>query len=175
MMTRRFARALLLLALHPCLPVRAADIDARVVGVVDGDTVTVIDAAQTRRTFRIAGIDAPDRTQPFGDRAQQQLAALVSGMQVRIETRPGTVGAEARAKIWAAPSNGSCKGESCPKTLDVGFAMLSLGMAWSSGNRTADTTPEERAQYEQAEFQAKIRRVGLWASKNPRPPWESRP
>lgn len=175
MTLRRRAHALLLVALCPGASARAADIDARVIAVADGDTVIVIDAARTRHTFQLAGIDAPDRTQPFGDRAQQQLAALVSGMPVRIETRPGIGDARERAKIWTTPPNGQCRGNRCPKTLDVAFAMLSLGMAWATGGRTADTTPEERAQYAQAEFQAKIRRIGLWAGKNPRPPWESRP
>jgi endonuclease YncB( thermonuclease family) len=49
----------------------AAVIHGRVVGVSDGDTVKVLDAAQRLYTVRLMGIDAPEKTQPFGQRSKQ--------------------------------------------------------------------------------------------------------
>ena len=38
----------------------------KVVGVADGDTVTVLDAQQRRHRIRLLGIDAPEQNQAFG-------------------------------------------------------------------------------------------------------------
>ena len=44
----------------------AASIEGRVVGVADGDTITVLDADKSRHKIRLAGIDAPEKKQAFG-------------------------------------------------------------------------------------------------------------
>ena len=36
----------------------------RVVGVADGDTITVLDAANQQHKIRLGGIDAPEKNQP---------------------------------------------------------------------------------------------------------------
>jgi endonuclease YncB( thermonuclease family) len=48
-----------------------------VVGVSDGDTITVLDDAKVQHKIRFAGIDAPEKGQPFGERSKQNLSALV--------------------------------------------------------------------------------------------------
>jgi endonuclease YncB( thermonuclease family) len=37
----------------------------RVIGVADGDTVTILDARLTQHRVRLAGIDAPERRQQY--------------------------------------------------------------------------------------------------------------
>lgn len=55
----------LLLGLAMGCSLASADVlDGRVVGVTDGDTVTVIDAAKTEYKIRVAGIDAPEKAMP---------------------------------------------------------------------------------------------------------------
>lgn len=78
---------------HACLVVlslwltcNAATIDGRVVGVADGDTVTVLDADKVRHKIRLSGIDAPEKKQPFGQRSKQSLSDLVFGMAVTVES-----------------------------------------------------------------------------------------
>jgi endonuclease YncB( thermonuclease family) len=44
----------------------------RVVGVSDGDTITVLDDAKTQHKVRFAGIDAPEKGQAFGERSKQK-------------------------------------------------------------------------------------------------------
>lgn len=50
--------------------------EGRVVGVSDGDTLTVLDSAKVQQRVRLAGCDAPGRRQPFSERAKQNLSAL---------------------------------------------------------------------------------------------------
>ena len=61
----------LLLAALACV---AATIEGRVVGVADGDTITVIDDNKVQHKIRLAGIDAPEKKQPFGQRSKQSLS-----------------------------------------------------------------------------------------------------
>ena len=46
----------------------AETITGRVVGIADGDTVTVLDAAKVQYQIRLSGIDAPEMAQAFGNR-----------------------------------------------------------------------------------------------------------
>ncbi|MDH3315935.1 MAG: thermonuclease family protein [Gammaproteobacteria bacterium] len=58
----------------------AAEIVGRVVRVADGDTITVLDATKEQHKIRFAGIDAPERKQPFANRQEQNLARYVPGI-----------------------------------------------------------------------------------------------
>jgi endonuclease YncB( thermonuclease family) len=60
-------------------------VEGRVVGVSDGDTITVLDDAKAPHKIRFAGINAPENGQAFGERAKQSLSALV--FQKRVEAR----------------------------------------------------------------------------------------
>ena len=53
--------------------------------IVDGDTLVVLDAANTQTKIRLAGIDCPERKQPFGQRAKQALSDYVFNQQVTVE------------------------------------------------------------------------------------------
>ena len=50
----------------------AYEITGRVVGVADGDTLTILDATNTQHKIRLADIDAPESGQPYGNRAKQR-------------------------------------------------------------------------------------------------------
>ena len=62
----------------------AAEITGRVVGITDGDTLTVLDEARRQTKVRLAEIDAPESHQPYGSRAKQALSELVFGRDVRV-------------------------------------------------------------------------------------------
>lgn len=47
-------------------------------------------------------------------------------------------------------------------------------MAWWHRQYVSEQTTQQRAEYEQAEFNAKIRLLRLCNSKNPLPPWDWR-
>ncbi|MDB0198866.1 nuclease, partial [Acinetobacter baumannii] len=62
-----------------------ADFVAKVVGVTDGDTITVLDAQKNQVRIRLANIDAPEKNQPFGSRSKQALSDLVFNKYVYIK------------------------------------------------------------------------------------------
>jgi micrococcal nuclease len=68
------------------LPVSAlaADYPARVVGVTDGDTLTVLTAGKKQVKIRLHGIDAPETGQDYGQRAKQAASELAFGKEVTI-------------------------------------------------------------------------------------------
>ena len=97
------------------------------------------------------------------------LNAMAAGQAVRLENLTESNG-RWQATVWGASADSPCRGIDCRKTLDLGLAQLARGMAWHD-RRAAGQAPQALGQYEHAEFEAKIRRIGLWAGKNPAPPW----
>ena len=57
----------------------------KVVGVSDGDTFTAINRDNLRLKFRIAGIDAPERRQPFSNVAKRALSDMIHGKTVVVD------------------------------------------------------------------------------------------
>lgn len=148
----------LFLLLVAAVAAHAETIDGRVYSVVDGDTLMVLDGANQQRKIRLIGIDAPALTQEFGQNARTALSALAANQVVTADCR--------------ADSTDLCRVRIGGK--DVALELVRTGMAWWNPQHTAWQSPEERADYQQAEFNAKIRRFGLWNSKNPVPPWQWR-
>ncbi len=147
----------------------------RVVAIADGDTLTVLDASNAQHKIRLAGIDAPEKAQPFGQRSRQNLGALAFGKDVKVEWNKRDRYGRTVGKVWVESPDAPCRGKpDCPKTLDVGLAQLTQGLAWWYRTYANEQSPEDQGRYEHAEFEAKIRRAGLWAEKNPVPPWEWR-
>ena len=147
----------------------------RVVLIADGDTITVLDAASNQHNIRLMGIDAPEKTQAFGNRSQSNLGALLSGQEVAVEwigrDRTGLI----VGKVLVAPEDSACRlRPNCPKTVDAGLQQVRDGMAWWHHQTVNEQTPNDRAAYQQAEFDAKVYRRGLWSDTNPVPPWQWR-
>ena len=63
-----------------------ADFTGNVVGIADGDTITVLDADKVQHKIRLTGIDAPEKKQPFGNRSKQSLSDMVFNKTVTVET-----------------------------------------------------------------------------------------
>ena len=72
----------IVLCLATC--VQAADLRGRVVAVSDGDTVTVLDAERHQHKVRLAGIDAPEKAEPFGQALNISLADQIFGREVAV-------------------------------------------------------------------------------------------
>ena len=79
-------RIIVTVALALACTVNAATITGQVVGVADGDTITVLDADKIQHKIQLAGIDAPGKKQAFGQRSKEGLSDLVFAKQVTIET-----------------------------------------------------------------------------------------
>src|SRR5687768_17174065 len=68
-------------------PVQVKTFGRKVVGVADGDTLTVVTRSKRQHKIRLAGIDAPEKQQPFGERSKQSLSDLCFGKQAEVTTR----------------------------------------------------------------------------------------
>ena len=148
-----------------------ADFTGKVVAVADGDTITVLrDHEQVK--IRLAGIDAPEKAQPFGERAKQNMSRLVFGKEVRVDDRKKDRYGRTIGRVWVASDE--CRQVDCPKTLDAGMALLTVGLAWHYKRFENEQPPEEREQYSLAEDEAHAKRAGLWRDAEPVAPWDWR-
>ena len=57
---------------------------AKVIAVLDGDTV-LVKRAKGLVKIRMVGIDAPEKAQTFGDTSKRSLSDMVMGKQVTIQ------------------------------------------------------------------------------------------
>ncbi len=146
-------------------------INGRVVSVADGDTLTILDPANNvQHKIRLAGIDAPEKRQPFGQRSRQHLGHLAhrkdaTALCSKIDRYRRRV-----CKVMVQPPD--CP--TCDKTLDIGLAQVAVGGAWWYREYAKEQSSGDRQQYESAEQEARGKRLGLWVEKKPVPPWEWR-
>lgn len=78
-------KALVSLLLTLACAAHAETVTGRVLGVADGDTITVLDADKVQHKIRLAGIDAPKRKQAFGNRSKESLSGLAFDKTVNVE------------------------------------------------------------------------------------------
>jgi endonuclease YncB( thermonuclease family) len=131
-----------------------ADFSGRVVGVADGDSITVLRDREPVKV-RLADIDAPERAQPFGNQSRQALEALVKGQEVRVVERGRDRFHRILGKVY--------RGE-----LDVNAEQVRQGMAWVLRQYARNATLDS------IEAEAREQKRGLWRESGPVPPWEWR-
>lgn len=127
----------------------------RVVAVRDGDTIELLDAGRELHVIRLAHIDTPERSQPFGNRAKQFTAALVGGKTVKVE-------------VTDRDRYGRLVGVVYLEGTNVNLRIVENGYAWWYRQYSREVT------YGRSELDAFERRSGLWADPRPVPPWEWR-
>lgn len=133
----------------------------QVVDVMDGDTVFVQDNSRTSRKIWLAGIDAPELGQRFGEESRSSLIQLVLGKPVDVEylrrDRYGRI-------IGRLIKNGQ----------DINLLQISSGNAWYFAPQNDELTRQHHAIYQSAEQNAKAQKLGLWSFPSPTPPWKHR-
>ncbi|MDB0284727.1 nuclease, partial [Acinetobacter baumannii] len=125
-----------------------ADFVAKVVGVTDGDTITVLDAQKNQVRIRLANIDAPEKNQPFGSRSKQALSDLVFNKYVYIKES----GFDKHNRMIATVMKGNDP---------INRIMVKDGFAWAYKEYLNDPIILNLETY------AKKNRVGLWQDPNP--------
>lgn len=60
-------------------------LSGKVIKITDGDTITVLDRSNQQHKIRLAGIDAPERNQPYGKASKKYLSKLVAKKWVCID------------------------------------------------------------------------------------------
>jgi endonuclease YncB( thermonuclease family) len=133
----------------------------RVVGVADGDTITLLDSANDQHKVRLAGIDAPEKAQPFGNVSKQHLARLAFN----------------RGAVAECPKRDRYGRQVClvrVDGVDAGLAQIDAGLAWWYRKYAKEQSPQQGATYAAVEQDAQEARRGLWRDQDPMPPWEWR-
>ncbi len=141
--------------------VHAEILSGRVVGVADGDTVTVLDASRQQHKIRLMGIDAPEKKMPYGNRSKQSLSDMVFDRQVQVE-------------YSKKDRYGRTVGKIIVGGVDANLAQIKAGMAWHYKQYQRDQSVADRAAYAQAEEEARTSMRGLWKDTDPMPPWDWR-
>lgn len=169
-----YSLAFLLAALIGMAPAiaTAEQLQGRVVGVADGDTITVLDANNQQYKIRLSGIDAPEKAQAFGQRSKQNLSQLVFDREVNVEWRKRDRYGRIIGKVMVADP--SCRQVSCQKTIDACHAQITAGMAWWYVQYAKEQDGGDARRYELAEQDSRGRRTGLWSDPDPVPPWDWR-
>lgn len=153
--------AYILASLLTSTPILADTLQGRVVGVADGDTVTVLDSSNSQWKIRLMGIDAPEKKQAFGSRSKESLSSLVFNKSVLVEYSK-------RDKY------GRTVGKIIVDGVDANLGQVKAGMAWHYKKYEKEQPPDDRATYAQAEDAARASSLGLWVDAEPIPPWDWR-
>lgn len=139
----------------------AAALEGKVVGVTDGDTIRILDASKVQHNVRLAGIDAPEKKMPFGQRSKQNLSNLVYGKRVEVEGKK-------------TDRYGRLVGKVLVDGRDANLSQKEAGMAWHYKQYQREQSAADRIDYSEAEIKAAGSQQGLWTDKNPVAPWDWR-
>ncbi|KAH0968946.1 hypothetical protein GBA52_029190 [Prunus armeniaca] len=105
--------------------------------------------------IRLRGIDSPESSMPYGKEAKQELVKLIEGKCLRV-------------LVYGEDRYGRCVGDIYSNGIFAQEVMLKKGCAWHY------TAYDQRSELARWEEEARLKRVGLWASSNPEKPWEWR-
>lgn len=120
-----------------------------------------MDASNQQHKIRLAGIDAPEKKQPFGDRSKQHLAQMVFNKAVTVE--------------WNKQDRfGRTVGKVIVNGVDANLEQIKAGMAWWYEKYRREQSERDQYLYSAHEQEAKAKRIGLWSDSNPAPPWDWR-
>lgn len=155
------SRRLLLLLLCVASALAAADVTGKIVAVTDGDTVTVLDDLNRQHKVRLAGIDAPEKRQPFGQRSKQTLSECAFGRSANVEG----------SKV---DRYGRLVGKVHVGGVDCNLRQVQQGLAWHYKRYVSEQQAADKIQYDAAEAAARNSRLGLWQESSPIPPWDFR-
>ena len=129
---------------------------AKVVGIKDGDTVVVLDSLNNQITLRLAEVDTPEKSQPFGTKAKQFTSDQIYRKEVKYVVTDIDRYGRSIAKIYYDDN----------KYLSA--EIIKYGLGW---HYKRYSTSKELANFENS---ARLQKLGLWYDKNPVAPWEWR-
>lgn len=150
-----------ILALSISAGAAANVLSGKVVAVTDGDTIKVLDAGKVEHVVRLAGIDAPEKKMPFGQRSKQHLSDLVYGKWVEVEGEK-------------YDRYGRLVGKVLVNGIDANLAQVQAGMAWHYKQYEREQSASDRQAYAEAEVKATAGKRGLWVERSPVAPWDWR-
>lgn len=144
-----------------CFPALSQSLSGRVVAIADGDTLTILTDEKQQVKIRLAGIDAPEKGQPFGQKAKENLSRLVFNQMVLIDGEKRDRYGRLVAKVLIDGT-------------DAGLEQVRAGLAWHFKQYEREQSQADRKKYAVAEEEARKEKRALWQDAAPVPPWEFR-
>ncbi|EDQ1914831.1 thermonuclease family protein [Salmonella enterica] len=133
----------------------AAEIQGKVIHVLDGDTIEVLQN-KTPVRIRLANIDAPEKKQAFGRWSTNQLKGLVAAQPVTVTYTQTDRYGRIIGRVFT--TNGT----------EASRFMVQSGAAWVYERYNTDKALPAMQR------EAQTQKRGLWADNNPVPPWKWR-
>jgi len=128
-----------------------------VVGVSDGDSITLLDADKRQHKIRLQGIDAPEKAQAYGQKSKESLSKLVYNKTIKV--------------YWSKTDRfRRTVGQVMLGDIDICLEQVKLGMAWHYKDYQDEQSEKDRDLYDSAEAQAREQRRGLWQDAAPTEP-----
>jgi micrococcal nuclease len=149
-------KRLIIFAIYSLSILKASGADivsATVTAVWDGNTIEVLTENKERHTLVLAGIDSPELTQEYGDKAKSYLEKMLLEKSVTVDLQ----GKDRKGNYMAIVL--LKKGD-----IDPRVELLKEGLAW-----TSEKNPLPELELHRTKAQEKGR--GLWKDENPIPPW----
>jgi micrococcal nuclease len=137
-----------------CLFVSIPSFAYKVIGIADGDTLLLL-VDKKPLQIRLANVDAPEKSQPFGRVSRKSLSDICFGKEAYFNAQ--NVDRDGRTVAVV-----NCDG------VEANRAQVKRGLAWVYRKYNNDLPLYA------IEARAKKSRMGLWAAKSPIPPWEFR-
>ena len=147
---------IVLLIFSLCLATAGHALEGKVVGVSDGDTLTLLDASRNQHHIRLSEIDAPEAKQAFGQKAKQALSKLCFGKHAKVRNTSADRYQRVVGTVYCDGSNANSE-------------LVRQGMAWVYVQYASKASPLFAL-----EKTARTKKLGLWADPHATPPWEWR-
>ena len=129
--------------------------NGQAVRVLDGDTIEVLKDSRELVRVRLANIDAPEKSQPFGQKSKQNLISLVAGKDVKVIDVGGDQYGRRIGRVLVGKQ-------------EANVEQVRAGMAWVYERYNHDT------QLPALEASARAEHSGLWQDSSPQAPWTYR-
>jgi endonuclease YncB( thermonuclease family) len=128
-----------------------------VIDVHDGDTLT-LKSGDKERKIRLAGIDVPELSQPYGVESRNALREVVLNRDLKVGT-------------FKTDRYGRSVGKVSFDGQDINLKQVNAGMAWVYTDYLRELSNADRGVYLDAEAKSKSEDTGLWKMNEPIEPW----
>jgi len=133
---------------------QASEVTARVVSVIDGNTLEIVGNDNEKQKILLAGIDSPELTQEYGEKARKFLEKMTLEKTVTVQ-------------ITGKDRTGTPLAIVMIENKDARLELLKEGLAWTAERNPLPNLEEIRAK-------AQEKGKGLWKQESPTPPWTHR-
>lgn len=128
----------------------------KVVKIADGDTITILTKENSQIKVRLHGIDCPEKSQDFGNRAKQFTTVMSIGKTVSVQIVNKDRYGRTVGRVFLADGK------------MINKELLKAGLAWHY--KKFDKSEE----FASLENYAMLKKLGIWSIKNPIAPWDYR-